>query len=407
MKRRAFSKCVIGLPYLAAALLWAQPSLVAADGTTTVAVYRFYFNPVQIHFYSTSPAVPGEGWKPEGVAFYVSSVQLPYTVPLYRVYKALLYDHFYTVDAQVKDSCIANLGYTDEGILGYVLPAKPDVEPDVKGSASLYRSVHAYQWSKHTGVSGFGDHTYIYHSQDHFYQTDPSSPPDYTPEGIECRVWKTSVSLPQRLLQIDYPSPGQTLQVGQATAIVWEVWSGGGYVKLSFSHDFGSTWEAITNAPSSGVFDSWNKSSFQWTVPFEALNKVMIRADWTKDASGSTPPWATATAGAFSVESATSPAPNAPTLTAALKGGKEADLSWTNGSAGVTGFSVERKTQGGVYGIISTVGKSTTTYTDISLAPGTTYVYRIRAWSGGKPSSPSNEVSLTTPQPGFHRISRP
>jgi len=189
--------------------------------------------------------------------------------------------------------------------------------------------------------------------------------------------------------------------------IVWEVWSGGGYVKLSFSHDFGSTWQAITNVPRSGVFDSMNKSSFQWTVPFEALNKVTIRADWTKDTSGATSPWATATTGAFSVESATSPAPNAPTLTATLKGNKEADLSWTSGSASVTGFSVERKTQGGVFGISSTVGKSITTYADTSLALGTTYVYQIRAWIGGKPSTPSNEVPLTTPQPGFHRISRP
>lgn len=391
MKRRGFSKCVAGLPYLAAGLLWALASLAGAEGAATVAVYRYYLSPTQTHLYSTSPAGPGAaGWQPEGVAFYVSPVQLPYTVPLYGVYKAKLADHFYTVDAQAKNYCISSLGYADQGVLGYVLPA----QRDIPGSAPLYRWVRARKWTEHPGLGEVQD----FHIQDHFYQTSSSAPANYTSEGVECRVWTSQVSLPQTLLQIDSPAPGQPLQVGQTATIGWRVWSGGGYIRFSFSRDNGSAWQAIKSVASAANFGVMNTSSFVWTVPAAALNKVQIRADWTKDTGGSAPPWATATTGALNVDSATTPAPNAPILTAAVKGNKQVDLSWTSGSAGVTGFSVERKTQGGAYGIVITLGKSASAYADTSLAPGTTYVYRIRAWIGAKPSSGSNEVTLTIPR---------
>jgi len=65
---------------------------------------------------------------------------------------------------------------------------------------------------------------------------------------------------------------------------------------------------------------------------------------------------------------------------------------------GITGYSVERKTDVGPFGIIQVVGKAVTTYEDTSVSAKVAYRYRIRAWIGGKPSDPSNEVVVTTPK---------
>jgi len=44
-------------------------------------------------------------------------------IPLYRLYRPTAMDHLYTTSAPERDNAKKNLGFSDEGIAGYVVPA--------------------------------------------------------------------------------------------------------------------------------------------------------------------------------------------------------------------------------------------------------------------------------------------
>ncbi len=75
-------------------------------------------------------------------------------------------------------------------------------------------------------------------------------------------------------------------------------------------------------------------------------------------------------------------------LTATADGQTEVDVSWTASASGVT-YQLQRNGA-------TIVSQSGTTYTDTGRAPGTTYVYRVRAVKGGSQSSWSATKSATT-----------
>ena len=268
------------------AVLFGQPATVFGQGTTAVPVYRFYFNwkwegP---HLYRTVANAPGDGWQAEGKVFYISPVQLPYTVPLYVVYSPAKRDTFYTVDILVRDALIANQQYGDQGVFGYVMP----LDKDVQGTVPLYRWVRAY--------GGL---------QDHFYQTSASPVADYKSEGIECRVWTEPLKLPDRLIELSAPAAGYVLRVNETAMISWKVWSNEGYIRLSYSTDNGSSWQPIATVPNTGNSGDINKQSYSnWKVPAEAVGKILIKVDWVKEMSGSKLPWATDTRGPLAVSPA-------------------------------------------------------------------------------------------------------
>jgi uncharacterized repeat protein (TIGR01451 family) len=74
-------------------------------------------------------------------------------------------------------------------------------------------------------------------------------------------------------------------------------------------------------------------------------------------------------------------------------------LSWTNTAANATSVLIERKTgAAGTYAQIgATVNGTTNTFVDNTVAPNTTYVYRVRATNGAINSTYSNEVTVATP----------
>ena len=73
-------------------------------------------------------------------------------------------------------------------------------------------------------------------------------------------------------------------------------------------------------------------------------------------------------------------------------------LSWSDNSTNEEGFRIERRTgTTGTYAEIAAVGVNAASYTDVNLANGTTYCYRVRAYNAGGASAYSNEQCATTP----------
>lgn len=94
--------------------------------TGTVPLYRLYNATIFDHFYTISAAgvdfaVQVAGYTLEGVAGYVYPSPQCGAVPLYRMYSAQQTDHFYTTSITERDSAIKG-GYSGEGIDGYIIP---------------------------------------------------------------------------------------------------------------------------------------------------------------------------------------------------------------------------------------------------------------------------------------------
>ena len=97
------------------------------------------------------------------------------------------------------------------------------------------------------------------------------------------------------------------------------------------------------------------------------------------------------------------PVPGAPTsLQATAVAPTQVNLSWTyvNGTTPATGFYIFRKTGAGAFAQIATLTTTTVkAYSDVTVAPGTTYTYYVVAYTAGSPitlSVQSNYATVTT-----------
>jgi hypothetical protein len=75
------------------------------------------------------------------------------------------------------------------------------------------------------------------------------------------------------------------------------------------------------------------------------------------------------------------------------------NLVWTDASDNETGFEIQRMPPGGAWATVTTVPANTTRYSDTSVAPLATYIYRLRAASSYGPSDWSNEAVGATVDP--------
>ncbi len=99
----------------------------------------------------------------------------------------------------------------------------------------------------------------------------------------------------------------------------------------------------------------------------------------------------------FSSEVSVTTPPAAPTgSTATADSSSAITLTWTDNSAGETGYEIQRKTGGGAFAAVTTTAANSTSHTDSGLAFSTTFTYRVRATGTGGNSSFSAEVSATT-----------
>lgn len=89
-------------------------------------------------------------------------------------------------------------------------------------------------------------------------------------------------------------------------------------------------------------------------------------------------------------------------LTASPAAGR-IDLSWSDNSAGETGFRIERCAGAscGNFAEITTVGANVATYQNAGLTASTSYSYRVRAYNGTGQSTYSNTASAVTPADGY------
>jgi hypothetical protein len=93
----------------------------------------------------------------------------------------------------------------------------------------------------------------------------------------------------------------------------------------------------------------------------------------------------------------TASAPTAPSsLAATTVSSSQINLAWTDNATNETGFTIERKTGAGSFGVLTTKGANVTSHSDTTLAPGTNYTYRVRADNASGSSGWSNESSATT-----------
>jgi hypothetical protein len=68
-------------------------------------------------------------------------------------------------------------------------------------------------------------------------------------------------------------------------------------------------------------------------------------------------------------------------------------LTWVDNSSGTAKFIIERRTgTTGTYARIATTAPGVTTYTDLAVAAGTTYCYRVKASNALGESAYSNEA---------------
>jgi transcriptional regulator CtsR len=87
--------------------------------------------------------------------------------------------------------------------------------------------------------------------------------------------------------------------------------------------------------------------------------------------------------------------PSAPSnLTVTPETASKARLNWKDNASNETGFKIERRTAGGSYKQIDTVGRNVTSYSDTGLSANTTYYYRVRAYNTVGNSSYSNEAVI-------------
>lgn len=153
--------------------------------------------PVGDHFYTTSlperdNAVHNLGYTDEGIAGWVLTAPAATSrIPLYRLWSAAVSDHFYTISGAERDHA-ASLGYAYEGIACDVLPVG-----DTDG-IQLYRVYHP-------------------ESDDHFYTVSASERDNavqnlgYQDEGVACHVPPSSAAGAAALYRLFHPGASEFL----------------------------------------------------------------------------------------------------------------------------------------------------------------------------------------------------
>jgi predicted phage tail protein len=146
------------------------------------------------------------------------------------------------------------------------------------------------------------------------------------------------------------------------------------------STDGGGTWPITFNAPPSSelLTDDGLAASTTYTYRVRACNAIGCSA-WSAQVSATTAPLPPSNVAAAAVSTT------------------RIDVTWTNAGTGATGNVLERSQDGSTWATRATLAASATAFSDVEVAPGSGYHYRLRACRNGVCSGPSASAQATTP----------
>src|SRR3989441_550086 len=185
-------------------------------------------------------------------------------------------------------------------------------------------------------------------------------------------------------------------------------------------NSFTGQWVQLNDSSGNTIATGFTPATFsvtsdsQYTV-FAANFQNVVFNLWsdgnTNPSRAITPTQSTTLTAYYSTSSTTTPppsptSPSSPTgLTATTVSSSQINLSWTapivDGGSPVTGYEIDRSTDGGIswFTIVSNTATTATTYSDTGLASATQYTYRVSAINSAGTGSPSNTGSVTTLTP--------
>lgn len=262
--------CLLGLSVLPCSLA------VAAEPEQTAAFFRFYrpYPQVpQVHRYSTEAEIDGD-WTYEGIEGYIAKRRLSYTVPLYHLFNSLQWDNVYTTREAERSRLLSSSYISEQDVAGYVLPA----DRDIPGSVPLYRFSRTFR---------VGDQYY----RDRYYSLNSTPPSSYVAEGVCCRVWQDPLALPEVLFRLTEPESSDTWIQGSVQRIGWQVWTGGGYIRIYYSDDDGESWKFIDAVSVPKTYGVVSSGDYKWKVPTSVFGKIRIKLAWVKENEATVTPW--------------------------------------------------------------------------------------------------------------------
>lgn len=307
---------------------------------------------------------------------WVSPVYVPPLIPMYRMYNGSTHDHFFAID-QNEINYAASVGFEMEGLVGYVAPTNkllPQTNP-----------VHRYYFP------GLTCHLYSFNPDEPWVK---SGIHDCNNEGTPFRGFD-AYSGGGAFLQPKVGVPGAPYNL-QATAVstmqinlTWTNYSKrADTVRIERREEGGSYGEVMTLSTWKDSYSSGGlkpDTTYYFRV---CAGNVYGNSAYSNEVCVKTQ------------KPDTTPPPDAPSgLQAQFVDNQKVVLNWNDTCTFETGYSIERKKPNGEYCMMAVIGKNNTTYTDASVEKGQSYIYRVRAWSGGAPSVASNEVLVNTAPP--------
>jgi len=194
---------------------------------------------------------------------------------------------------------------------------------------------------------------------------------------------------------------------GTATIAVQRITGDDGAVSVQYSAAAGTATAGQDFTPTSGTLSWADKDDANKTFTVTILNDATAEPSETVQLTLSNPTGGATLDAARKTATLTIQdndsgggggavaAPTNPHATAAST--SAIDVSWTDASNNETGFQVERRTVGGTYEVVATVGANTTTASITGLDPASFSLFRVRATGAGNTFSPySSEVAAAT-----------
>lgn len=312
-----------------------------------------------------------ERWSHSYTGWYISPVQVPPLIPLYRLWNRSSHDHLFSVDFNEVRHAAYSEGYLYEGIAGYVAPLGVTL-PQAKTIQRTYypdTSCHSLQFQAYRrGIQGFGD----------------------IAEGPIFQAFTPFENVPDDLRAPVVGVPGAPWELSASAAAPTRVdlsWNNisnysQGIKVLRKEGAQGSYQTIVTLPPQTESYAdtevSSNQSYSYQVVAYNAYgdssptNEVTIKTPIQR--------------------------PEAPSqLIAEAVNSTTIKLKWQDNSNNEYDFTVERKSEGSKFTMINRIPANSTAYTDSTVEAGKTYTYRVRSWRHLVSSTPSNEATVKTP----------